>query len=154
MLADTTPSTADGMVRAPLCVCRDPGNWATGLAGGAKFGYSLLFVILVSNILAMFLQHLALKLGVASGRDLAQACRDAYPRWVLATRQRMQYLTGPVLCERFTISAQVFLSSGGCRIWHLRLSWTWRRGNWMWRTHAGIRCVSAAYPRWQARMLQ
>lgn len=60
--------------------CRDPGNWATGLAGGAKFGYSLLFVILVSNILAMFLQHLALKLGVASGRDLAQACRDAYPR--------------------------------------------------------------------------
>jgi manganese transport protein len=60
----------------------DPGNWATGLAGGAKFGYSLLFVILVSNILAMFLQHLALKLGVASGRDLAQACRDAYPRWV------------------------------------------------------------------------
>lgn len=59
---------------------RDPGNWATGLAGGAKFGYSLLFVILISNILAMFLQHLALKLGVASGRDLAQACRDAYPR--------------------------------------------------------------------------
>lgn len=59
----------------------DPGNWATGLAGGAKFGYSLLFVILVSNILAMFLQHLALKLGVATGRDLAQACRDAYPRW-------------------------------------------------------------------------
>jgi manganese transport protein len=63
------------------CTRRDPGNWATGLAGGAKFGYSLLFVILISNILAMFLQHLALKLGVASGRDLAQACRDAYPRW-------------------------------------------------------------------------
>lgn len=60
----------------------DPGNWATGLAGGARFGYSLLFVILLSSIAAMFLQHLALKLGVASGRDLAQACRDAYPRWV------------------------------------------------------------------------
>lgn len=59
---------------------RDPGNWATGLAGGAKYGYALLFVILISNLLAMFLQHLALKLGVASGRDLAQACRDAYPR--------------------------------------------------------------------------
>jgi manganese transport protein len=69
-----------------MCACtpRDPGNWATGLAGGAKFGYSLLFVILISNVLAMFLQHLALKLGVASGRDLAQACRDAYPRWVAA----------------------------------------------------------------------
>jgi manganese transport protein len=59
---------------------RDPGNWATGLAGGAQFGYSLLFVILLSSIAAMFLQHLALKLGVATGRDLAQACRDAYPR--------------------------------------------------------------------------
>lgn len=68
----------------PKCLNpRDPGNWATGLAGGAKFGYALLFVILVSNIMAMFLQHLALKLGVASGRDLAQACRDAYPRCVL-----------------------------------------------------------------------
>lgn len=67
---------------APACRAprRDPGNWATGLAGGAKFGYQLLFVILLSNVLAMFLQHLALKLGVASGRDLAQACRDAYPR--------------------------------------------------------------------------
>jgi NRAMP (natural resistance-associated macrophage protein)-like metal ion transporter len=64
-----------------LLSCRDPGNWATGLAGGAQFGYSLLFVILLSSIAAMFLQHLALKLGVASGRDLAQACRDAYPRW-------------------------------------------------------------------------
>eukprot|EP00882_Tetradesmus_deserticola_P002051 GHRQ01002198.1.p2 GENE.GHRQ01002198.1~~GHRQ01002198.1.p2 ORF type:complete len:501 (+),score=240.95 GHRQ01002198.1:197-1699(+) len=60
----------------------DPGNWATGLAGGARFGYSLLSVILLSSIAAMFLQYLALKLGVASGRDLAQACRDAYPRWV------------------------------------------------------------------------
>lgn len=61
---------------------RDPGNWATGLAGGAQFGYHLLFVVLLSSVAAMFLQHLALKLGVASGRDLAQACRDAYPRCV------------------------------------------------------------------------
>jgi len=64
----------------------DPGNWATDLAGGAKFGYSLLFVILVSNIVAILLQHLALKLGIATGKDLAQACRDNYPRpvrWVL-----------------------------------------------------------------------
>ena len=68
----------------------DPGNWATDLAGGAQFGYRLLSVILISNLFAMLLQHLALKLGVASGRDLAQACRDHYSRpvsfglWMLA----------------------------------------------------------------------
>lgn len=59
----------------------DPGNWSTGLAGGARFGYALLFVVLLSSLAAMFLQHLALKLGVAAGRDLAAACRDAYPKW-------------------------------------------------------------------------
>ena len=56
----------------------DPGNWATDLAGGAKFGYSLLAVILISNFMAILLQHLCIKLGVATGRDLAQACRDHY----------------------------------------------------------------------------
>jgi len=56
----------------------DPGNWATDLAGGAKFGYSLLAVILVSNFMAILLQHLCIKLGVSTGRDLAQACRDHY----------------------------------------------------------------------------
>jgi len=60
----------------------DPGNWATSLAGGAKFGYTLLFVALLSNIMAILLQSLAARLAIASGRDLAQACRDAYPRWV------------------------------------------------------------------------
>ncbi|MGB5106340.1 MAG: Nramp family divalent metal transporter [Candidatus Zixiibacteriota bacterium] len=61
----------------------DPGNWATDLAGGAQFGYTLLAVILISNLMAILLQHLALKLGVVSGRDLAQACRDHYP-WGVA----------------------------------------------------------------------
>ena len=61
----------------------DPGNWATDLAGGAKFGYSLLSVIMISNLMAILLQHLCLKLGVATGRDLAQACRDHYPRPVV-----------------------------------------------------------------------
>jgi manganese transport protein len=56
----------------------DPGNWATDLAGGAKFGYSLLAVVLVSNFMAILLQHLCIKLGVSTGRDLAQACRDHY----------------------------------------------------------------------------
>ena len=56
----------------------DPGNWATDLAGGAQFGYSLLAVIMISNLMAILLQHLCIKLGVATGRDLAQACRDHY----------------------------------------------------------------------------
>ncbi len=56
----------------------DPGNWATDLAGGAQFGYLLLSVVLISNLMAILLQHLALKLGIATGRDLAQACRDSY----------------------------------------------------------------------------
>src|ERR1051325_3205496 len=57
----------------------DPGNWATDLAGGAQFGYTLLSVIMVSNLMAILLQHLCVKLGVVTGRDLAQACRDHYP---------------------------------------------------------------------------
>src|SRR5436190_18868568 len=67
----------------------DPGNWATDLAGGALFGYTLLTVVLISNLMAILLQHLALKLGIVTGRDLAQACRDHYPKpvvwflWVL-----------------------------------------------------------------------
>ncbi|MFN4146831.1 MAG: Nramp family divalent metal transporter [Runella sp.] len=68
----------------------DPGNWATDIAGGARFGYTLLSVILISNLFAMLLQHLSLKLGIASGMDLAQACRAYFSRpvafvlWVLA----------------------------------------------------------------------
>ncbi len=58
----------------------DPGNWATDLAGGAKFGYTLLSVILLSNFMAILLQHLSLKLGIVTGRDLAQACRDHFSR--------------------------------------------------------------------------
>ncbi|PQV62868.1 manganese transport protein [Abditibacterium utsteinense] len=58
----------------------DPGNWATDLAGGAKFGYALVWVILVSNLMAMLLQTLCARLGIATGKDLAQACRDYYPK--------------------------------------------------------------------------
>ena len=58
----------------------DPGNWATDLAGGARFGYTLLSVVLLSNLMAVLLQGLASKLGIVTGRDLAQACRDHYSR--------------------------------------------------------------------------
>ena len=67
----------------------DPGNWATDLAGGAQFGYTLLFIVLLSNLMAILLQHLSIKLGIATGRDLAQACRDHYSKptvwflWIL-----------------------------------------------------------------------
>ncbi|MGE3959233.1 MAG: Nramp family divalent metal transporter [Vicinamibacterales bacterium] len=67
----------------------DPGNWATDIAGGARFGYTLLSVIMISNLMAILLQSLAARLGIASGRDLAQACRDSYSRnttvvlWIL-----------------------------------------------------------------------
>ena len=67
----------------------DPGNWATDLAGGARYGYTLLSVIMISNLMAILLQALAARLGIASGRDLAQACRDSYSKpttlvlWVL-----------------------------------------------------------------------
>jgi manganese transport protein len=67
----------------------DPGNWATDIQGGSKFGYALLSVVVVSSLTAMFLQALSAKLGIASGRDLAQACREHYSRrtslvlWVL-----------------------------------------------------------------------
>jgi manganese transport protein len=62
----------------------DPGNWATSIAGGAQFGYALLCVALLSNIMAIILQSLCARLAIGSGRDLAQACRDAYPRPVAA----------------------------------------------------------------------
>src|SRR5204862_2226388 len=67
----------------------DPGNWATDLAAGARFGYRLIWVILISNLMALLLQTLSARLGIVTGRDLAQACRDHYPKpvsialWVL-----------------------------------------------------------------------
>jgi manganese transport protein len=67
----------------------DPGNWATDLEGGARFGYRLLWVLVMSNLMAILLQTLSARLGIVSGRDLAQACRETYPRamsyalWIL-----------------------------------------------------------------------
>ncbi|HUE02509.1 MAG TPA: Nramp family divalent metal transporter, partial [Bryobacteraceae bacterium] len=67
----------------------DPGNWATDLEGGARFGYTLIWVLIMSNLMAILLQTLSARLGIVSGRDLAQACRETYPRpitialWIL-----------------------------------------------------------------------
>ncbi len=56
----------------------DPGNWATAIAGGSAFGYTLLSVVMLANLMAIVLQSLSARLGIVSGRDLAQACRDHY----------------------------------------------------------------------------
>ena len=67
----------------------DPGNWATDLEGGARFGYALLWVLVLSNVMALLLQTLSARLGIVTGRDLAQSCRDEYPKpvtyalWIL-----------------------------------------------------------------------
>src|SRR6201995_5839200 len=67
----------------------DPGNWATDLEGGARFGYKLLWVLVLSNLMAILLQTLSARLGIVAGRDLAQACRESYSKpvcnalWVL-----------------------------------------------------------------------
>src|SRR5512141_2013405 len=61
----------------------DPGNWATDIEGGSRFGYQLLWVILMSNMMAVLLQTLSARLGIVTGRDLAQACRDEYPKPVV-----------------------------------------------------------------------
>src|SRR5580704_5613313 len=60
----------------------DPGNWATDLAGGSRFGYALLWVLLMSNLMALLLQNLSARLGIVRGRDLAQANREAYPKFI------------------------------------------------------------------------
>jgi NRAMP (natural resistance-associated macrophage protein)-like metal ion transporter len=70
------------MIVSSACRYMDPGNWATNIAGGASFGYTLIIVIFLSSVTAMFLQFLSLKLGVVASRDLAQACRDSYKPWV------------------------------------------------------------------------
>src|SRR5260370_27082501 len=68
----------------------DPGNWGTDLLGGSKYQYQLVWVLLMSNLMALLLQSLAIRLGVVTGKDLAQACRESYPRstvfglWVLS----------------------------------------------------------------------
>src|SRR6516162_7156953 len=60
----------------------DPGNWATDLAGGSRFGYALIWVLLMSNLMALLLQSLSARLGIVRGRDLAQANREAYPKYI------------------------------------------------------------------------
>src|SRR6266508_1722462 len=86
----------------------DPGNWATDLAGGSRFGYTLLSVILISNLMAILLQGLAAKLGIVTGRDLAQACRDHYSR--------------PVSFFLWVICEIAIATSAGCFLFEILIS--------------------------------
>ena len=93
----------------------DPGNWATDIAGGSAFGYALLSVILLSNLMAIVLQALAVRLGVASGLDLAQACRAHYSRPVAIALW--------ILCEIAIVAcdlAEVLGTNTGATSYHLR----------------------------------
>ena len=92
----------------------DPGNWATDLEGGARFGYQLLWVLLASNLIAMLLQTLAARLGIVGGRDLAQACRDRYSRPVARALW--------VLCEIAIIACDLAEVLGGAMALNLLFS--------------------------------
>lgn len=93
----------------------DPGNWGTDLAGGAKYGYALLWVILVSNLMAMLLQTLCVRLGLVTGKDLAQACRDYYKKpvaivlWILCEIA----IIACDLAEVIGSAVAIYLLSGG-----------------------------------------
>ncbi len=98
----------------------DPGNWATDIAGGAQFGYTLLTVILISNFFAILLQHLALKLGVVAERDLAQACRDNYTPtvnfilWVLCEIAIAAYDLAEVIGSAIALNILFHIPLTGC----------------------------------------
>ena len=97
----------------------DPGNWATDLAGGAQFGYRLVWVLVMSNAMAVLLQTLAARLGVVTGKDLAQACRDYYPAWLSIPLW--------VMCEVAIVAcdlAEVLGAAIGLKLlFHLPLLW-------------------------------
>ena len=97
----------------------DPGNWATDLGGGSKFGYTLLSVVMLSSLMAIFLQALSAKLGIATGRDLAQACRDHYSppvriALVDSVRDRHRRLRPG---RSAGLGGGAASSSSGCRCW-------------------------------------
>jgi metal iron transporter len=82
-----------------LSILLDPGNWASDAQAGSQFGYKLLFIILLSNVLAIYLQYLAIRLGTVAGLDLSQACRKFLPRWL----NLILYL----LCEAAIVSCDL-----------------------------------------------
>ncbi|MEZ4917935.1 MAG: Nramp family divalent metal transporter [Saprospiraceae bacterium] len=97
----------------------DPGNWATDLAGGSRFGYSLLWVLLMSNLIALLLQSLCVRLGVVAQRDLAQASRELYPRPV----NLFLYLLAEVAIAATDLAEVVGMAIGLQLLFDLPLIW-------------------------------
>src|SRR5689334_7444849 len=97
----------------------DPGNWATDLAGGSQFGYSLLWVLLMSNLMALLLQGLSARLGIVRGRDLAQANRETYPPLVNFCLYILAELAiaATDLAEVFVMAIGIYLLTGLPLIW-------------------------------------
>ncbi len=122
----------------------DPGNWATDLEGGARFGYQLLWVLIMSNLMAILLQTLSARLGIVSGRDLAQACRDSYPRsvsyalWVVMRNcdRRLRLGRSAWRCDRTEFAVHIPLLAG-VFITAARTLLI------LWFTHLGIRVIEA-----------
>ncbi len=97
----------------------DPGNWATDIAGGSRFGYALIWVLLMSNIMALLLQSLSVRLGVVRGRDLAQACRETYPKPV----NFVLYLLAETAIIATDLAEVVGMAIGLQLLFHIPLLW-------------------------------
>jgi len=97
----------------------DPGNWATDIAGGSQFGYQLIWVLLMSNIMALLLQSLSVRLGVVRGRDLAQACHESYPKSV----NRVLYVLAEIAIISTDLAEVVGMAIGLQLLFHIPLIW-------------------------------
>jgi manganese transport protein len=114
----------------------DPGNWATDLAGGARYGYTLLSVIMLSNLMAIVLQALSARLGIVSGRDLAQACRDHYSPPVTFVLW--------LLCEVAIAACDLAEVIGSAIALNLLFG---LRSSLRWRARTSVRCFAVFFPR-------
>ncbi len=97
----------------------DPGNWATDIAGGSQFGYTLLWVLLMSNIMAVLLQSLSVWLGIVRGRDLAQACRETYPKFV----NFVLYILAEIAIIATDLAEVVGMAIGLQLLFHIPMLW-------------------------------
>src|SRR4051812_26997175 len=97
----------------------DPGNWATDIAGGSQFGYTLIWVLMMSNLMALLLQSLSARLGIVRGRDLAQASREMYPRAV----NFYLYLLAEIAIAACDLAEVLGMAIGLNLLFHIPLLW-------------------------------
>ena len=97
----------------------DPGNWATDIEGGSKYGYSLIWVLLLSNLMALLLQSLSVRLGVVRGRDLAQASRELYPKYI----NYFLYVLAEIAIAACDLAEVLGMAIGLQLLFHIPLFW-------------------------------